>query len=202
METLGSRIRELRQTRNLTLEQVAAESGFSVSFLSMVERDKVSISVDNLEKLARYYNVHMVHFFTGPEESPVQVTRRSQVLENLERKNGGPATVTLLSNRANARMEPLLVSIAPGQEEPHFRKHEADTLVIILRGQARLISETGEETQLNEGDIAYYLNQPHRRFINGSPDQPLLLVAITAPVTSSLDELIRAREGNWDMSIQ
>lgn len=202
METLGSRIRELRQTRNLTLEQVAAESGFSVSFLSMVERDKVSISVDNLEKLARYYNVHMVHFFTGPEESPVQVTRHSQVLENLERKNGGPATVTLLSNRANARMEPLLVSIAPGQEEPHFRKHEADTLVIILRGQARLISETGEETQLNEGDIAYYLNQPHRRFINGSPDQPLLLVAITAPVTSSLDELIRAREGNWDMSIQ
>lgn len=202
METLGSRIRELRQTRNLTLEQVAAESGFSVSFLSMVERDKVSISVDNLEKLARYYNVHMVHFFTGPEESPVQVTRHSQVLENLERKNGGPAAVTLLSNRANARMEPLLVSIAPGQEEPHFRKHEADTLVIILRGQARLISETGEETQLNEGDIAYYLNQPHRRFINGSPDQPLLLVAITAPVTSSLDELIRAREGNWDMSIQ
>ena len=71
MSTLGFRIRELRQYRNLTLEQVAEESGFSVSFLSMVERDKVSISVDNLEKLAHYYNVHMVHFFSGPEESPV-----------------------------------------------------------------------------------------------------------------------------------
>ena len=32
MDTLGFRIRELRQSRNLTLEQVAEETGFSVSF--------------------------------------------------------------------------------------------------------------------------------------------------------------------------
>ncbi len=202
MSTLGFRIRELRQNRNLTLEQVAEESGFSVSFLSMVERDKVSISVDNLEKLAHYYNVHMVHFFSGPEESPVLVTRQQDLMQNLEHLQGGPATVSLLSNRPNARMEPLLVSIAAGQEEPHFRKHEADTLVLILQGQACLISETGEEILLNQGDIAYYVNQPHRRFANASPDQPLLLILITAPPTSSLDELIQARQGNWVMNVE
>ena len=78
-----------------------------------------------------------------------------------------------------------------GQEEPHFRKHEADTLVYILEGQARLISETGEEIVLNQGDIAYYVNLPHRRFANASADRPLLLIAITAPPTSSLDELFK-----------
>jgi transcriptional regulator with XRE-family HTH domain len=202
MSSLGFRIRELRQNRNLTLEQVAEESGFSVSFLSMVERDKVSISVDNLEKLAHYYNVHMVHFFSGPEESPVLVTRQQELLQNLEHTQDGPAAVSLLSNRPNARMEPLLVSIAPGQEEPHFRQHEADTLVMILSGHARLISETGEEITLEQGDIAYYINQPHRRFANGSPEQPLLLITITAPPTSSLDELIKARQGSWVMKAE
>ena len=197
MSSLGFRIRELRQNRNLTLEQVAEESGFSVSFLSMVERDKVSISVDNLEKIARYYKVHMVHFFSGPEASPVMITRRAEILDGLQRKNSGPAAVTMLSNLPNARMEPLLVTIAPGQEEPHFRKHEADVLVYILEGSARLISESGEELELNQGDLAYYVNQPHRRFANASEDTPLLFIAITAPPTSSLDELIQARGGGW-----
>ena len=81
MDTLGFRIRELRQSRNLTLEQAAADTGLSVSFLSMLERDKVSVSVDNLEKLAHYYEVHMVHFFTGPDETPVLVTRRADSLK-------------------------------------------------------------------------------------------------------------------------
>ncbi len=202
MPSLGTRLRELRQQRGLTLEQVAEESGLSVSFLSMVERDKVSISVDNLERLARYYNVHMVHFFNGPDESPVLVTRRAEIFQRVTETSKGPAAVTLLANRPNARLEPLLVHIAPGMEEPHFRKHEADTLVYILEGQAYLISESGEQIELNQGDLAYYVNFPHRRFANASNTQPLILIIITAPPTSTLDELIQARQGAWLMGTQ
>lgn len=200
MSNLGSRIRELRQSRNLTLEQAAADTGLSVSFLSMLERDKVSVSVDNLEKLAHYYEVHMVHFFSGPDETPVLVTRRADILKSMSETSHSPAAVTLLANRPNARIEPLLVNIAPGREEPHFRKHEADTLAYILDGQARLISETGEEVELNHGDLAYYVNLPHRRFANASQSQPLVLIIITAPPTSSLDDLLQARQGSWVMS--
>lgn len=200
MPNLGSRIRELRQSRNLTLEQVAADTGLSVSFLSMLERDKVSISVDNLEKLARYYEVHMVHFFSGSTETPVMVTRRAAILERLDATDKNPAAVTLLVNRPNARIEPLLVNIAPGKEEPHFRKHEADTLAYILEGDARLISETGDEIELNQGDLAYYVNLPHRRYANASQSKPLVLIIITAPPTSSLDDLLNARQGSWVMS--
>jgi transcriptional regulator with XRE-family HTH domain len=200
MPNLGVRIRELRQRRGLTLEDVSVDTGLSVSFLSLLERDKVSVSVDNLERLAQYYQVHMVHFFRSEEVSPVLITRREQILESLERKDQGPASVTLLSDRPDARMEPLLVSIAPGAEEPHFRQHEADTLLYIVQGKARLISETGDEVLLNAGDVAYYVNVPHRRIANAQPDQSLLLLTITAPQTSSLDDLIRARQGGWVMT--
>ena len=200
MPDIGARLRELRLSRNLTLEQVATDPGLSVSFISMLERDKVSVSVDNLEKLARYYEVHMVHFFSGLEHSPVMVTRRAEIVKQLNDASSSPAAVTLLVNRANARIEPLLVSIAPGREEPHFRKHEADTLVYILEGDARLISENGEEIELNQGDLAYYVNIPHRRFVNASQSKPLVLIITTAPPTSSLDELLKARQGSWLMS--
>ena len=200
MPNIGLRIRELRQQRGQTLEQVAAETGLSVSFISMLERDKVSISVDNLERLANYFQVHMVHFFRNEAASPVQVTRRDEIVKSLALTSKGPATVTLLSNRPDARMEPLLVAIAPGKEEPHFREHEADVLLYVLEGDATLISEAGEEIELNQGDMAYYVNVPHRRVANASKKKQLLIIVITAPPTSSLDDLIQARQGLWVMS--
>lgn len=200
MAALGTRIRELRISRNLTLEQVSAETGLSVSFLSTVERNKASISVENLEKLASYYRVHMVHFFNAPEENAVMITRREEILERLATEDPSPAAVTLLANQPNARIEPLLVTIAPGKEEPHFRKHEADTLLIVLSGEAMLISEKGDQTLLHQGDLAYYVNYPHRRLANASPENPLVVISITAPPTSSLDDLIGARHGSRVMS--
>jgi transcriptional regulator with XRE-family HTH domain len=202
MAALGSRIRELRVSKNLTLEQVASETGLSVSFLSLLERNKVSISVDNLERLAAYYQVHMVHFFNAPDENPVFITRSAQIVEGLKSLAPNPASVTLLANSPNAKIEPLLVKIAPGKEEPHFRKHEADTLIYILEGRARLISEKGDEVVLQKGDVAYYINFPHRRVANDSKRSPLVFISITAPPTSSLDDLIQARQGGWIMSEQ
>jgi transcriptional regulator with XRE-family HTH domain len=200
MPNIGLRIRELRQQRGQTLEQVAAETGLSVSFISMLERDKVSISVDNLEKLANYFQVHMVHFFRSENASPVQITRREEILKSLALTGKGPAAVTLLSNRPDARMEPLLVTIAPGKEEPHFREHQADVLLYVLEGDAVLLSETGEEIELHQGDMAYYVNVPHRRLSNPNKKKHLLLIAITSPQTSSLDDLVQARQGAWLMS--
>ena len=194
MTEIGGKLRNLRQQKNLTLQQVAEETGFALSYLSQLERDMVSISVDNLERLAIFYEVHMVHFFRKPEETPVQITRRREIIESLQAAGHGPAAVTLLANRADARLEPLLIRINPGEEEPHFREHDADTLVYVFEGKAKLISEIGDEIELFTGDMAYYVNFPRRRVANADPNTPLLLIVITSPPTSSLDELIRMKQ--------
>ena len=195
MALIGTKLRQLRQERNLTLQQVADGTGFAVSFLSQLERDKVSISVDNLERLAQFYEVHMVHFFRVPAETPVQITRRADILESIAAAGHGPAAVTLLASHANARIEPMLIRIQPGQEEPHFRAHDADTLLYILEGTAILVSETDERTNLETGDLVYYVNYPRRRVQNASSSDPLLFISITAPPTSSLDDLINLSGG-------
>jgi quercetin dioxygenase-like cupin family protein len=128
----------------------------------------------------------MVHFFLGAQDSPVFISRQEQMLQNMASLEPGAASVTLLSNQANPRMEPLLVHIAAGSEEPHFRQHDADVIVYVISGAARLVSENGDEIELNQGDLA-------------SAEQPLLLLTVTAPPTSSLDDLLQARKGAWTM---
>ncbi len=196
MASIGTKIREIRLTRGLTLEKVSTDTGLSLSFLSMVERDKASISVDNLEKLARYYQVHIVQFFQA-DAAPVVITRRQDLEKGFAAINMGPAAVALLSNNPDARMEPMLIRISPGQEEPHFRQHSADTLLYVIQGSVRLIAESGEEERLEQGDAAYYVNLPHHRIANPSQTEPLLVLAVTSPKTSTLDELLQARRGQW-----
>ena len=189
MINLGLRLRELRIARGLTLEDVAAGTGLSVSFLSLIERDKASISVDNLEKIAEFFQIHLVHFFTMEREELLTITRGEEIRQKLQSSSHSPTSLFSLARNANARMEPLLVCVAPGKEEPHFRVHDADVLLYVIEGSLLLIGENGEEHTLSAGDMAYYVNTIRRRLKNLSDDHPLYVLMITAPPTTSLKEL-------------
>jgi len=195
MALIGARLRGLRQNRNLTLKQVADATGFAVSYLSLLERDKVSISVDNLERLAQFYGVRMVHLFRGAEESPTLVTRRAELEQLLSEVAPGRSIFALLADRADARMEPLMVRIGPGHGDPHFRSYEADTLLYVLEGQVHLILEKGDQITLSAGDAAYYFGFPGRRIENANQSESALILLVTTPPTSPRDDVIDAQRG-------
>ncbi len=195
MALVGARLRELRQNRNLTLKQVAEATGFAVSYLSLLERDKVSISVDNLERLARYYGVRMVHLFRDAEESPILVTRRADIERTMGDVGPGRTLFALLADRADARMEPMLIKVGPGHGDPEFRSYEADTLLYVLEGQVRIISEKGDVLELDQGDVAYYFGFPGRRIENASESEALFFLLATAPPTIRRDEVIETQQG-------
>jgi transcriptional regulator with XRE-family HTH domain len=50
---LGSRIRELRKGRGLSLRELAHQSGYAPSFISKVERNRTSPSIASLQKICK-----------------------------------------------------------------------------------------------------------------------------------------------------
>jgi transcriptional regulator with XRE-family HTH domain len=48
---IGERIRNLRQMSNLTQEELAERAGLTKGFISQIERDLTSISLDSLIKI-------------------------------------------------------------------------------------------------------------------------------------------------------
>jgi transcriptional regulator with XRE-family HTH domain len=195
MALIGARLRELRQNRDLTLKQVAEETGFAVSYLSLLERDKVSISVDNLERLARFYGVRMVHLFRGAEETPLLVTRSEEIARLVDQVKTGCSTFVLLSDRADARLEPLLVAVGPGHGDSQFRTHDGETLLYVIEGSVRITSEKGEEVTLSAGDAASYFGFPARRVENASETDPVLLFLVSAPPTHARDDVVDKQRG-------
>src|SRR5438034_8791916 len=79
-QLIAKRIRDLREKRRLTLEQVATKAGMSKSFLSKVERCNVSISIAALSRLANAFNVPIGEFFDGDEpDSEVIYVPRGEI---------------------------------------------------------------------------------------------------------------------------
>jgi len=69
---IGTRLRQLRSRRGLSLAQVAKAVGISVGFLSALERSHMSASVSTLRKLARFYKTNILDFF-DPAESNIRL---------------------------------------------------------------------------------------------------------------------------------
>src|SRR5579863_162994 len=78
---VGPEIRGLRKARNLTLSQLAAASGLSVGYLSMVERQQAMPSIKSLLSIAHALGVTIGWFFEGDAVRPHEhglIVRRSR----------------------------------------------------------------------------------------------------------------------------
>ena len=79
---LGRRIAELRHARNLTQVQLARKTGYSVDFISLVERGVNGPSIAGLEKIARVLNVEIAGLFTFERK---QMPRKSRQIKRHNR---------------------------------------------------------------------------------------------------------------------
>ena len=60
---VGTRLRQLREERKLSMRALATASGLSANALSMIERGKTSPSVSTLYKLADAMGIPITTFF-------------------------------------------------------------------------------------------------------------------------------------------
>lgn len=62
-ENIASRLRELREKKQLTLEKVSIISGVSKDKISRYENNKCSMQIEDLAKILNVYNISLANFF-------------------------------------------------------------------------------------------------------------------------------------------
>lgn len=163
-QALGEVIRGLRQARGLSLRDLSKRSGLSVSFLSLVERGLSSPALTSLSSLAKALDTGIAAFFeqqpggdvgTGPHMSHAGEDAHLTIASS-------GRTYQLLSGRSSSlTLEPLFVTIPPGQalEEPY--SHEGEEFAYMLSGTL-LYRIDGREYRLHPGDSIHFKSTvPH-----------------------------------------
>ena len=70
MDTVGKRIRKLREDKKMTLDVFSERTGISKGFLSDAETGKRNLSSQNLLKIANVLNASLEYLLRGPDAAP------------------------------------------------------------------------------------------------------------------------------------
>lgn len=102
---LGKKIRALRQSRNLTLNELATLTGLSITYLSEIERESSIPALSTLRNLAAAFNIPVSLFISNKRKASLvgEKLRRIRKLKGLSQK--GLATMAGLSPGLIAQLE-------------------------------------------------------------------------------------------------
>jgi transcriptional regulator with XRE-family HTH domain len=175
---IGKRVRERRGELGMSLRDLGELAGVTASFLSQVENDQVSPSLNTLQSISKALNVPMFSLLND--------TPSGKVVRRDERRNfqfdDPKISYDLLTPDLTRQMMAYMIYIDP------FANRIAQTLsrsteqwMHVLNGKLRIV--VGDETyELEKGDTVYYEGDLLREFGSSSDEQLVLMCCITPPV--------------------
>ena len=156
--SLGERLREIRKREGWTLNQVSAKTGLAASTLSKVENSRISLTYDNLLKLATGLGVDVAELFST-NDTPAITGRRT-----ITRRGQGRAELTanydyyyLCTDLLRLRMVPIVVKIKARsiEEFGELLRHSGEEFIYVLEGAIEVHTEFYEPVVLETGDSVY-----------------------------------------------
>ena len=131
---VGTRLRELRELRGISMRALATKSGLSANALSMIERGKTSPSVSTLYKLADALGISITAFFGTESEKQQVIFLKSDERSRIPFTRG--VFEGLGGEKFAGRVEPFVLTLESGANSgPHSMTHTGHEFVFCLRGE-------------------------------------------------------------------
>jgi len=176
---LGERVRARRKELNLSLRELAEAVGLTSSFLSLIERDQSSPSIESLRKISDALEVPVFYFLLEPyEKSPIVRCGKQLTLKDASSKQ----VYKLLTPDLHRKMEALLYEQEPtGENFVAPLKQSTEEFLYVLQGRLEL--QLGDDTYcLEEGDSAYFDGLLLQRMAAVGSEILRVIAVITPPI--------------------
>jgi transcriptional regulator with XRE-family HTH domain len=175
---IGTRIRSLRQLSDLTQEELAERSGLTKGFISQIERDLTSISLDSLVQILDALGEKISDFFGDIEKEKIVYKFRDRV--DLQKKNGVKGFALLVPGSTNRLMEPVILTLGPTDSTEQEQAHPGEELGYVLKG--RIAIHLGKKThRAGEGDCFYFTPDRDHSIRNIGPADAVILWVTSPP---------------------
>ena len=178
---LGQRVRDIRLSQNLTLEEASKLTGLARSTLSKIENEQISPTFSAVTKLVNGLGIDIPQLFVAPKQKNTAIGRR-----DITRKGEGklhPTTTyeheLLATELSGKKMIPYRTRICARsfEEYQEWIRHDGEEFMLVLSGQVLFYSEHYQPVELNEGDSTYYdAGMGHAVVSNSEEDAVILWV--------------------------
>jgi transcriptional regulator with XRE-family HTH domain len=182
LQSVGPRLRALRQRRGATLAQLSTTTGISVSTLSRLEAGQRKPTLELLLPLARAHQVPLDELVDAPATGdprihPRPIQREGRTFLPLTRRPGGLQAYKMI-------VPPQAI-----EREPELRVHEGYEWLYVLSGQLRLLLAE-HDLMLAVGEVVEFDTHVPHWFGNPGPG-PTEVLSLFGPQGERLH--VRAR---------
>lgn len=164
---IGQKIKFLRQQNGLTMEELANRCELSKGFISLLERDMTSPSIQTLKDILETLGSDLATFFNDVEEEKVVFTSDNYASkEDTELKN---KITWLVPNAQKNEMEPVIVTLEEEGKTYPDNPHEGEEFGYVLEGTITVVIGNKKyqakkgETFLIKPDKPHYLVNKGKR---------------------------------------
>jgi transcriptional regulator with XRE-family HTH domain len=149
---LGSKLKRLRLARGYTQEELADRCDLSRSFISQLESDKVSPSVETLERILRVLGTDLKHFFSDEQKKIIFKKDERVPVYDLPK---GVNIEILMDAVEDKELDAKIVELEPGAQTEQEGYHDGDEFGYVIEGSVDIYID-GKRYRANEGDCFYY----------------------------------------------
>ena len=182
---VGKKIKGIRETKNLSIEEIAERSGLSIEQIVSIESDENLPSLGPLIKIARALGVRLGTFMDDNDALGPVITRAIDRERNssISFSNGAADARKhmeyhpLAQQKAGRHMEPFVIDINP-EDAPDFQlsAHEGEEFIYVMQGEVEIVY--GKDTyNLKEGDSIFY-DSIVKHHVHGAPGKSAKILAV------------------------
>lgn len=175
---IGAKIRKLRKTGGLTLEELASRSELSKGFLSQLERNLTSPSISTLEDILEALGTSLSEFFKEEEDEKIVFGKEDW----FEDEKDGWSVSWIVPNAQKNDMEPILLRLGPGKKSMKVSNHEGQEFGYVLRGTIRIEREGEKSLPVHCGETFYLDGSLSHQICNAGHGQAEVLWISSPPV--------------------
>ncbi|WP_422769883.1 helix-turn-helix domain-containing protein [Plantactinospora sp. WMMC1484] len=133
LDAVGPRLKRLRQRRDITLNDLAEETGISISTLSRLEAGLRRPTLEQLLPLARVYGVTLDELVDAPPTGDPRINMRPLPSRD------GSVIVPLSRRPGGIQAYKFILPAGRDDAEPALRTHEGYDWAFVLNGRLRLV---------------------------------------------------------------
>ena len=180
---VGEKIKTLRESQGISLEELAHRSGLATEQVERIENNIDLPSLAPLIKIARVLGVRLGTFLDDQEETGPVVCRKNEAQDTISFSNNAIQSRkhmeyhSLSKSKTGRHMEPFLIDVTPTDDNAFvLSSHEGEEFILVLSGKMEI--SYGQNTYfLEEGDSIYYDSiVPHH--VHGYQGQAAKILAV------------------------
>jgi transcriptional regulator with XRE-family HTH domain len=173
---IGTILRRHRKDKKMTLKVVAEQASISEGFLSQVENDVNSPSVETLVRICRALDVDAGELLTQVSKKEKSILIKRVEWDDIDLSHTGFVTRRFFPPEDRTIIDSSILVIEPGKSIPARKNMKnGQEVLCVLKGEVELT--LGEETHtMVEGDSVHFWSNPdHQKITNNNSHKSFVL---------------------------